>query len=566
MDRSDILTSLKENPYVSVLVIGGGINGIGTFRDLALNGVDVLLVERSDFCSGASSASSHMAHGGIRYLENGEFRLVREAVEERNRLIQNAPHLVKPLPTVIPIFKRMSGLLNAPAKFLKLLDKPSERGSLVIKIGLMIYDAYTGAHEGQRLVPKHKFLSRKKSLEKWQSLNPEIINTAVYFDGVIQQPERLAIEALLDAEAENPRARALNYVSMIGGSEETLLLRDEMTDKTYEVKPKLVINAAGPWIDFTNRTLGFSSKFIGGTKGSHLVIQHDELRHTIGDHEFFFENEDGRIVLVLPLYDRVLIGTSDIPVDNPDEARCTEEEIDYFLGLIRRIFPEIQLTRENIVFQFSGVRPLPSSNAKRAGQISRDHSIEVLSGDWTNLRFPVWSLVGGKWTSFRAFSEQVTDKALTYLDLPRKKDTRSLPIGGGRGYPSDSEELRRQIESLSAWTGVTRERLATLFQRYGTRAEAIATFMNGGTDQIPRTLPDYSRREISFLIQREKTLHLDDFLLRRSTLGMQGRLTREMIDELAMLFANVLGWNREQINSEVKRTLSILADRHGVQL
>ena len=111
-----------------MLVIGGGINGIGTFRDLALNGVDVLLVEQADFCSGASSASSHMAHGGIRYLENGEFRLVREAVQERNRLIQNAPHLVKPLPTVIPIFKRMSGLLNAPAKFLKLLDKHSERG------------------------------------------------------------------------------------------------------------------------------------------------------------------------------------------------------------------------------------------------------------------------------------------------------------------------------------------------------------------------------------------------------------------------------------------------------
>ena len=233
-------------------------------------------------------------------------------------------------------------------------------------------------------------------------------------------------------------------------------------------------------------------------------------------------------------------------------------------GWSGEFFQRIQLTRDNIVFQYSGVRPLPRSNAKRAGQISRDHSIEVLSGDWTNLRFPVYSLVGGKWTSFRAFSEQVTDKALAYLDLPRKKDTKSLPIGGGRGYPSEPEELRRQIESLSAWTGVSRERLNTLFQRYGTRAEAIATFMNGGTDQIPRTLPDYSRREISFLIQREKILHLDDFLLRRSMLGMLGRVTREMLDELALLFANALGWNREQIRAEVTRTLSILADRHGV--
>ncbi len=566
MDRSEILSSLKEKPEVSVLVIGGGINGIGTFRDLALNGVDVLLVERGDFCSGASSASSHMAHGGIRYLENGEFRLVREAVQERNRLLQNAPHLVKSLPTVIPIFTRISGLLNAPAKFFRLLDKPSERGSLVIRIGLTMYDAYTGAQDGQRIVPRHTILSRKKSLEKWKLLNPEIVNTAVYYDGLIQQPERLAIEVLLDAEAENPRARALNYVSMIGGSEDTLMLRDELTDKTYEVKPKLVINAAGPWIDFTNRKLGFSSGFIGGTKGSHLVIRHDELRRTIGDHEFFFENEDGRIVLILPWYDCILIGTSDIPVENPDEVRCTEEEIDYFLGMVRRVFPGIQLTRENIVFQYSGVRPLPRSSTKRAGQISRDHSIEVLSGDWTNLRFPVYSLVGGKWTTFRAFSEQVTDKALSYLGLPRKRDTKSLPIGGGRGYPARPEDLRRQIESLSAWTGVTRERLTTLFQRYGTRAEAIATFMNGGTDQIPRTLPDYSRREITFLIQHEKIVHLDDFLLRRSMLGMQGRVTRAMIDELALMFANALGWNREQIRAEVTRTLSIFADKHGVLL
>src|SRR5215211_9520648 len=152
MNRNEILTALKNKPELSVLIVGGGINGIGTFRDLALNGVDVLLVERSDFCSGASSASSHMAHGGIRYLENGEFRLVREAVQERNRLLQNAPHVVKPLPTTIPIFKRFSGMLNAPLKFLRLLDKPSERGSLVIKLGLILYDAYTGR---QRTLPRH---------------------------------------------------------------------------------------------------------------------------------------------------------------------------------------------------------------------------------------------------------------------------------------------------------------------------------------------------------------------------------------------------------------------------
>jgi len=309
-----------------------------------------------------------------------------------------------------------------------------------------------------------------------------------------------------------------------------------------------------------------STRYIGGTKGSHIVVKHEELRQAIGGNEFFFENNDGRIVLIYPYYDRVIIGTSDIPADNPDEVRCTNDEINYFLDLVLRIFPTIELSRSDIVFQFSGVRPLPHSGAKTTGQISRDHSIEVLSGDWTNLAFPVYSLVGGKWTSFRAFSEQVTDKVLLHFGLARKKDTYDLPIGGGHGYPHDEDELKRQVESLAAWTGVTKEKLKILFERYGSRAEAIATFMNGGTDFVFKTLPDYSRREITFLIQHEKIHHLDDFILRRSLLAMLGRVTRETIDELAGVFANVLGWDLAQRQAEVTRTLSILADRHGLVL
>jgi len=562
MNRQDVLSHLRENPEVSVLIIGGGINGIGVFRELALNGVDVLLVERADFCSSASAASSHMAHGGIRYLENGEFRLVREAVRERNLMIQNAPHLVKPLPTAIPIFKRLSGLLNAPLKFFGKLDKPSERGSLVIKIGLMMYDAYTGK---QHTVPRHTFLSRKKSLKKWAHLNPKVVNTAIYYDGAILQPERLALEVMLDAEQENSSVHALNYMSMVGGLEDTIILRDELTDENFDIKPKLVINATGAWIDMSNKKLGLSSRFIGGTKGSHIVVKHDQLREAIGDHEFFFENKDGRIVLIFPLYDRVLIGTSDIAVDSPDDVHCTEEEIDYFLEMVKRVFPDINLSRQNIVFQFSGVRPLPFSGAKTTAQISRDHSIDVLSGDWTNLAFPVYSLVGGKWTSFRAFAEQAADKAFEFLGVKRTKDTRSLAIGGGRGYLPAAADIQKQIESLSAWTGVARERLKVLFDRYGTRAESIATFMNGGTDRLLLTLPDYSLREIIFVVSHEKVLHLDDFILRRSMLAMLGHLSREMLDELAGALANALGWTKEQKEAEVARTLSILADRHAVR-
>ena len=230
MDRNKSLNSLeKQSPCV--LIVGGGINGVGTFRDLALNGVDVLLIDRCDYGSGASSASSRMAHGGIRYLENGEFRLVREAVQERNRMLQNFPTLVQPLPTTIPIFRIFSGLLNAPLKFPHLLEKPSERGALVIKIGLILYDAYSGRAVVQRVTPRHVFENRRCSMENFPHLNPRVRYTATYFDGLILSPERLVLEMMLAAEKEGGHARALNYVSLMGFERTSIVIRDEFLQK-----------------------------------------------------------------------------------------------------------------------------------------------------------------------------------------------------------------------------------------------------------------------------------------------------------------------------------------------
>jgi glycerol-3-phosphate dehydrogenase len=355
-------------------------------------------------------------------------------------------------------------------------------------------------------------------------------------------------------------------MSLVSGNGDAILLRDELTDTFYKIKPKLLINAAGPWIDFANRSLGLSTRFIGGTKGSHLVLDHAELREAIGDHEFFFENMDGRIVLIFPLYDRVLVGTSDIPIDNPDEANCTEEEVDYFLEMIRRVFPDIKVGREHIVFRFSGVRPLPASNAKSASQITRDHEIEATSGEWTGLTFPMFSLVGGKWTSFRAFSEQVTDKTLDLLGKRRQKDTRALPIGGGRGYPAKPEDKKKVVDGIAAWTGLSAERVTVLFERYGMRAEQVASFIGREQDAALKSLPTYSQREISFLGQYEKIIHLDDMLLRRSMLAMLGRLTRESVEEIANSLGEALNWSNEQVRTEVLRTLEILKNRHTLSL
>jgi glycerol-3-phosphate dehydrogenase len=543
MNRTEILQSIRQQPVVSVLVVGGGINGIGTFRDLALQGVDVLLVERGDFCSGASAASSHMAHGGIRYLENGEFRLVREAVHERNRMIRNAPHLVRPLPTSIPMFRTFSGLLNAPLKFLGWLDRPAERGGLVIKIGLLLYDAYTGR---SRTVPRHTFVARRKALERFPRLSPTLRYLATYYDGSIFSPERLALEILLDGEREGPHARALNYVALAGQDGSAVTLRDELDGRTFQLQPKLIINAAGPWIDAANSSLNLSTRYIGGTKGSHLVLDHPELRRAIADHEFFFENKDGRIVLIFPLGDKVMVGTSDLPVDDPDNVRCTTDEVEYFIEMIGRVFPEIRVAPEHIVFRFSGVRPLAYTRAKNAGQITRDHHIhEDRLGS-----VPVLSLVGGKWTSYRAFSEQVTDRALALLDLPRKSGTRELPIGGGEGY----EDMRQESAG------------SLLFERYGSRAREVAAFISAGKDSPLKNLAGMTRRELSFLAEHEKIVHLDDLVLRRTMLAFLGQLSRPLVEELAEILAESLGWSTAQRKAEVTRCLEILADRHEARL
>jgi glycerol-3-phosphate dehydrogenase len=501
-----------------------------------------------------------MVHGGIRYLENGEFHLVREAVQERNRLIVNAPHYIKPLPTVIPIFKWFSGLFNAPLKFLRMLNKPAERGAIVIKIGLMIYDAYTRT---QGTVSKHRFLTRKDSLREFPQINPDVIFTAQYYDGSMHTPERICIEMILDSEACNPEARALNYVALQNAKGNQISLKDQITGTSFIVYPKIVINAAGPWIDFVNIRMGIQTNLIGGTKGSHLILDNPALRTAIGENEFFFENKDGRIVLIYPLKDKVMIGTSDIPIQDPEEARCTEEEKDYFLKMIPIVFPDIPIRHDQIIFQFSGVRPLPTSNENTTGQISRDHHIEeILPQDGSE--FPIFNLIGGKWTSFRSFSEEAANKALKALNLPRKVSTHDLAIGGGRNYPKSTVEYEEWIESLPNRTGLPSERITDLFERYGTRATQIAEYISQEMDFPLHFLPSFSQRELQFIAKEEKIIHLDDFLLRRSMLAKLGQLSLGNIDEIAKILGETLKWSAEQRDDEIKRTYRVLREFHGV--
>lgn len=561
MSRQDAISAIKAKPDISVLVIGGGVNGIGTFRDLAHQGVDVLLVEKGDFSGGASAGSSHMLHGGIRYLENGEFRLVSEALTERNLMLRNAPHYAKPLPTAIPIFSWFSGLLNAPLKFLRLLEKPSERGAAVIKIGLIFYDWFARKN---RVMPTHSLIGRESALKAYPGIHPDVKCVARYYDAWMPYPERICLELVQDGLVANPHAHALNYVSATGTEQGAVMLRDELTGESFAVKPKVVINAAGPWIDFAMAALGKPTGFIGGTKGSHIIIDHPELFRACNGGEFFFENHDGRIVLILPyLDDKVMVGTTDIRITDPEEAVCTEDEIDYMLGLVSRVFPGVTVKREQIVFTFSGVRPLPASDKGYTGNVSRDHSIAITEAGEGGLPFPVLSLVGGKWTTFRAFSQQAADAALKRLGQSRKISTEFMALGGGKNYPSDAVAW---VKSLADETGLPEAHIQRLFERYGTHASDVAGFISDGDDTPLTHAPTYTRRELMYLAGTEDVVRLDDLLLRRTLMAWFGGVTLDLIEEVAEVVGGVLGWDAARREAEIKRACELLARKHGLKL
>lgn len=539
---------LAERPYADVLIIGGGINGLAVMRDLAMQGIDVALAERSDFVSGASAASSHMIHGGIRYLENGEFRLVHEAVTERNGLLKIAPHYVRPLPTTIPIHSTFSGLLGAPLRFLRHgRGRPAERGAILIKIGLVIYDSFS---RGGGRVPRHEFHGRRRSLRDLPELNPTVKYTATYWDASLHDPERLAIDVLRDARAAG--ARTANHTAAVGVESGRVVLREGETGEEVRFAASVVVNATGPWTDLTNLALGDPTRYMGGTKGSHIVLDHPELLAATGGRELFFEHRDGRIVLIYPLKGRVLVGTTDLEHDMVDPIVCTEAEVDYFIDLIGQVLPDIVVDRERIVYRFAGVRPLPGHGDTAPGFVSRDYRIEqepLVGGDAT-----VLSLVGGKWTTFRASAERVTDRVLSLLATPRRHTTRGIPIGGGAGFPTTERSRSHWVSSHAEGIGIARA--AVLLDRYGTvAAHVIDAITAAGADRPLRTLPAYSVEELRHIAATEQVVHLDDLLQRRSSIAFTGGVSDESAREVAEAIAPVLGWDAERVAAEVVRAL-----------
>jgi glycerol-3-phosphate dehydrogenase len=549
--RRQLIEDIARNGAFDVIVVGGGINGIGVFHDLAHQGLRVLLIEMNDFCSGCSSAPSRMIHGGLRYLENGEISLVRESLVERDRLLRNAPHLVRPLPTTVPIERFASGLANAALSFLGFTGRPRPRGALPIKLGLVLYDAIT--RRGSML-PRHRFRGRAATRSGFPALRPSVRFTATYYDAWISYPERLGIELIGDAMARNAEALALNY-ARLAFVEGGLRLTEAETGQTFPVSAQILVNATGAWIDDSAASLGarMNERLVSGTKGSHLILENPALMAALNGQMIYFEHSDGRVCIVFPYLGRILAGSTDLRVNAAGRTACTVEERDYILGALRELFPTIPIGAEQIVYAYAGIRPLPVSDADFTGRISRGHTVRRLHG-----AVPQIGMVGGKWTTYRAFAEEAVDAVLADLGRKRRSSTRDLPIGGGADY---TDQL---AADLAASHGVSPDRAAYLVDLFGSQASEVAA----SCPKDDRTLPGVTMTEgeVLWAVRNEHALHLADVLQRRNPLAIRGQLSRPLITTTARIMGAELGWNEERIRAEIASFIADLSTWHGVTL
>jgi glycerol-3-phosphate dehydrogenase len=330
-----------------------------------------------------------------------------------------------------------------------------------------------------------------------------------------------------------------------------------------------VVNASGAWLDRSTAVLGGAGSRIKsrvmGTKGSHLVLDHPALRDALEGRMAYFEAVDGRVCIVYPFLDRVLVGSTDIPVDDPDQIGTEPAEVDYLLDVLAEVFPNLAFGRGNVVYTYVGVRPLARSDADKPGQISRDHSVVV---DLPNASrdIPIVGLVGGKWTTFRALAEEATDEVLRQLGRPRTASTELIPIGGGAELPGDAHATARFLDRMVASSGVGRARAQALLGRYGSKALALAQRLGASGDVPLQHAPDYSVAELSYLCLETGVVHLDDLVIRRTLLAIRGLVTDAVLAEMAGIAAEALGWDARQAHDELQACATALRDRHGVGL
>jgi glycerol-3-phosphate dehydrogenase len=516
-----------------VLILGGGVNGVATLRDLALNGVSCVLIDAHDFCQGASSASSRMAHGGLRYLEGREFRLVAESARERNRLIAHAGHLVKPLEIVVPLEHLLGGFARAVLRFLGFTRFGGPLSLAALEGALRLYEAF-GRREHP--LPNHKTVLRRTHFPK--GLRSQTRAVAAYFDGQITQPEGLMFEMLREAMGQGPRVAALNHVNWHKDGD-MIIITDRFDATQYRMTPKVIVNATGAWIDDVNAKLGGKTQYLRGVKGAHLVLDHSALHQRMAGRAFYFDDGTGRMIITLPVGENILVGTTEVETKDAEDRGISETEIAYLLRAIDGLFTDISVDRSHIVSMTTGIRPLRDGGGS-ATSAARDHALE--EDRFPGCAAPVLSLVGGKWTTFRAFGEEAADRVLKRLGRTRTMSTAQ------RTYPGAAPFARNALT-------VPKEIATRLVARYGALAQEVAPLCVGPGSMALAGAPSYCRGEIIWAIRARAACCIEDLVLRRTQLSLGHGLQRETLYDLAEILAQEAGRDPKDLAAEIAAVL-----------
>jgi glycerol-3-phosphate dehydrogenase len=543
-DPRPSLAELCQTPY-DLLIVGGGINGAGAAREAAGRGLKVLLIEAQDFAFGASSRSTKLVHGGLRYLEQRDFALVGEALKERRILAEVlAPHLVQPLPFLFPVYQG---------------DK---RPPWMIRAGLWLYDLL--ALQGRGLIHWHAWLDKKAALAAMPSLKPEgLLGAAQYWDCRMDDA-RLVLANVLDAQRLG--AKALNYCRLTSApvlKEGRVLahLRDEETGQEAEVQAKQLLVCAGPWTDAVFEALGRKSPSpkVKPTKGIHLITQ------PLGGSQALIvpARSDGRVFFVIPWLlegqAASLIGTTDGDFQgDPAHVKAEEDEIAYLLQETARVLPGSQLGRKDVLATYAGLRPLTSPPAPlRAGEggraandaISREHRFWEEPG--------VLAVTGGKYTTYRSLCQSMVERAAKRLGI-RLPPSRSAsgPLPGAPKDAAGRERLKTLARSLEAEFELGAESAALLVQHYGLVAQDVAQLTREDPalklPLAPGTASPAILAMAAWSARHEHVLHLADFYLRRSFLGLSLPPDHPGVEQVASVVGTILRWDRQREKEELQ--------------
>ncbi|MBI2168852.1 MAG: glycerol-3-phosphate dehydrogenase/oxidase [Actinobacteria bacterium] len=538
-ERSRALDRLAHDHF-DVVVVGGGITGAGVLLDAATRGLRVALVERGDFASGTSSRSSKLVHGGLRYLEQREFRLVYEALAERQVLLRNAPHLVTPQPFLFPLFAKGEGQARRQA---------AQAFARAIGTALWLYDMTGGLRIGKR----HRRVRTAKALELFPALDPDRLAASYLYYDARADDARLTL-AIVQTAVHRFGAPAANYTAAVGVEKTArgisgLRVRDELGGRELTIRAPVIVNAAGVWADEV-RALdeGANPRTLRPAKGVHVTVPRSRLPVNVG--VVLPVPGDRRSIFVIPWDDRVYVGTTDSDYTGPlDEPVCTGEEVDYLLSAVNASVRD-PLTPADVLGTWAGLRPLMKDAAgERTADLSRQHSVKVSASG-------VVTVTGGKLTTYRRMAEDTVEAAFEVLGRKASRpETKHLPLHGAEGVDAvrGAQAARR--------LGVDETLLEHLTSRFGAHARAVAKLATDRADLAEPLVPGlpYLKAEAVYAVRWEMAMTLEDVLARRTrALLLDREATAAAAPAVAALVGGELHWDAAEQERQVERFSQLL--------